>query len=288
MPVSSLPATWQGRLADRLRREFRKVTWRYRSLPNFLLIGCQKGGTSSLHGYLSQHPRLQPADVKEVHFFDGGLHPRWDKYVEGERLYRSYFGWRGRLNSQGRQSFEASPCYMFNPLAPSRMAAMVPDAKLIVLLRDPVERAISHYFHERRRGREALPILEAFQAETDRLAPVHASGNYKDVHWINFSYVARGLYAEQLDRVFTHYPRERVLILESSDFYAETKQTLAQIFDFLGLENTDLDVDLTPVGVGSNRKKVDSEVYDWLRARFVEPNARLEELLGRRFDWGRR
>lgn len=288
MPVSNLPATRYGRLPERLQREFRKITWRFRSLPDFLVIGCQKGGTSSLHGYLSQHPRLQPADVKEVHFFDGGLHPGWDKYVEGERLYRSYFGWRHFLHAQGRQSFEASPCYMFNPLGPARMAAMVPDARLIVLLRDPVERAVSHYFHERRRGREILPILEALQSEADRLAPVYASGNYKDERWINFSYVTRGLYAEQLERLFEHYPRERVLILESSEFYTDPKQALSQVLGFVGVDYNGFNADLTPVGVGNNREKVDSAVYDWLSARFIEPNARLEDLLGRRFDWCRR
>lgn len=276
------------RLTDRVYREWKKVSWRYRCLPDVLIIGCQKGGTSSLHNYLAQHPRMFEADVKEVHFFDGGLDPAWNKYAEGERLYRSYFPHREAVRAAAGLSFEATPEYMYNPLAPQRMAAMVPAAKLIVLLRDPVERAISNYFHERRRGREKLSIMDALLAEEEHMDAVRASGDYKDTRLIWKAYVTRGLYAEQLDRVFTHYPRERVLILESSDFYANPKQTLAQVFDFLGVENADLDVDLTPVGVGSNRKKVDSEVYDWLRARFVEPNARLEELLGRRFDWGRR
>lgn len=285
--VPGTPAPLHDRLVDRMQREFRKATWRLRALPDFLVIGCQKGGTSSLHTYLAQHPRLAPADIKEVHFFDGGLQPGWDKYAEGERLYRSYFDWRSSMCAQGRQSFEASPCYMFNPLAPARMAAMVPDTKLIALLRDPVDRAVSHYFHELRRGRETLPMMEALEAEDDRLATARTSGDYKDTSWINMSYATRSLYAEQLERVFEHFPRERVLILESSEFYGNPKRTLAQVLDFIGLDDAGLDADLTPVGVGTNRTKVDAEVYDYLNARFAEPNARLQDMLSRHFDWGK-
>lgn len=219
-----------------------------------------------------------------MHFFDGGLQPRWDKHKEGARLYQSYFPLRSQM-SKGCKAFEATPCYMFNPLAPSRMARMVPDAQLIVLLRDPVERAISHYFHERRRRRETLPLQEALQAEQRRLAPVYRSGDYKDTSWINHSYVKRGLYAEQLKRVFAHYPRNRVLVLESSKFYLNPKHTVNLILDFLNIDITDPKVQFDPIGVGTNRTEVDPETLDWLTARFAEPNAYLEELLGRGFDW---
>lgn len=276
------------RMADRARREWKKLSWQSRCLPDMLIIGCQKGGTSSLYNYLSQHPRMFEADVKEVHFFDGGLDPAWDKYAEGERLYRSYFPRTEAVRAAGGLAFEATPGYMHNPLAPARMAAMVPDAKLIALLRDPVERTISNYFHEQRRGREKLPIMEALQAEAAHMDAVRAGGDYKDARWIWKAYVTRGLYAEQLERVFEHYPRDRVLILESSEFYGDPKRALAQVLAFIGLDETGFQADLTPVGVGTNRKKVDPKVYDWLSASFTEPNERLQDLLGRRFDWAAR
>jgi len=287
IPYADAPSTSRRflKLTQRVKREFRKTTWRYRALPNFLIVGCQKGGTSSLHAYLAQHPSLAPAAIKEVHFFDGGLLPSWEKYADGERLYRSYFGWDALLKAQGRQSYEASPCYMFNPLAPSRMAAMVPDAKLIVLLRDPVDRAISHYFHEKRKGREPLAIMDALFAEDERLAVARCSGNYKDLSWINHSYVTRGLYAEQLERVFEYYPLDQVLILESSEFYGDPKRALAQVLAFIGLDDIGFDVDLIPVNVGTNRTEMAAEVHDHLTAQFAESNKRLFDLLSRRFDW---
>ena len=273
------------RMADRAKREWKKLSWQARCLPDFLIIGCQKGGTSSLHNYLSQHSRLFEADIKEVHFFDGGLDPDWNKYAEGERLYRSYFPRASKVREVGGQAFEATPEYMHNPHAPARMKALVPDAKLIILLRDPIERTISNYFHERRRGRESLPIMEALEAEAEHMDAVRAVGDFKDTRWICKAYMTRGLYAQQLELVFEHYPYERVLILESSEFYGDPKATLAQVLDFIGLDDTGFEVDLTPVGVGTNRTKVDPEVYDWLINRLREPNQKLEQLLGRRFDW---
>jgi hypothetical protein len=220
-----------------------------------------------------------------VHFFDGGLQPQWVKYAEGERLYRSYFGWQAPLQAQGRQSFEASPCYIFNMLASARMVAMVPDAKLIVLLRDPVERAVSHYFHEKRRGRETLLILDALEAEEERLAPARAEGNYKDPRYINMSYVTRRLYAEQLERIFENYPRDQLLALDSSEFYADSKTALGYVLDFLGLDDTGFGPDLTPVGGATNSTKVEPEVRDWLADLFAKPNKRLFDMLSRRFEW---
>lgn len=274
------------RLADRAQREWKKLSWKSRSLPDVMIIGCQKGGTSSLHTYLTQHPRMFEADVKEVHFFDGGLDPAWDKYAEGERLYRSYFPRSSTVRAARGLAFEATPEYMHNLAAPARMAKMVPGAKLIALLRDPVERTISNYFHEQRRGREKLPFLEALEAEAEHMRDVRAGGDFKDTRWIWKAYTTRGLYADQLERVFEHYPRDQILILDSSEFYGDPKRALGQVLDFIGLDDTGFNVDLTPVGVGTNRRKIDPEVREWLTRRFAEPNARLEDLVGRRFDWG--
>ena len=145
----------------RIELKLRKATSGMRALPDFIIAGAQKCGTSSMHQYLTQHPRLLAGSIKEIHFFDGGLDPVWDKYAEGEALYRSYFPLRSTVRQKRALCFEASPDYMFNPAAAERMARMVPDAKIVVLLRDPVERAISHYFHELRRGRESEDIETA-------------------------------------------------------------------------------------------------------------------------------
>jgi hypothetical protein len=108
------------------------------ALPAFIIVGTQKGGTSSLYSYLCTHPEVWPATKKEVHFFD-------NHFSETEEWYRSHFPSRLKLKLTGRITGEASPYYLFHPLAPRRMADVAPKAKLIMLLRNPVKRAISHY-----------------------------------------------------------------------------------------------------------------------------------------------
>lgn len=276
-------------LPELLRRrvvlKLRKATAGLRALPDFVIVGAQKCGTSSMHQYLLQHPRLMPAAIKEVHFFDGGLDPVWDKYAEGEPLYRSYFPLRSAVSKVKGKCFEASPDYMFSPVAPARMARMIPDAKLVILLRDPVERAISHYFHERRRGRETEDIARAFALEEERLAPALASGNYKDTRFINLSYKARGRYAEQLARIFAHFPRENVLVLEAEGFFEDPGAGMRQVLDFVGMTPFPHGIDSKPTGTGSNKTTVPDHVRADLQACFTEPNRALADMLGRRFRW---
>lgn len=280
----AMPSTTQ-RLADRAQRSLKKLSWKTRALPDFVIVGTQKGGTSSLHAYLSQHPRMFPGDIKEVHFFDGGLTHNWDKYAEGERLYRSYFPKKSIVHAAKGLVFEATPNYMHNPPAIPRMASLLPNAKVIALLRDPVDRAISNYFHEKRRGRETRPMMDALLAEDETLDRIRASGDYKNPDWNFKSYVSRGLYADQLETLFEHYDRDRVLVLESSEFYAHPQAALSQVLDFVGMQDNGFEFDLTPVGQATNRTKVDPNIYDWLIDRFKVPNQRLEQLLGRSFNW---
>lgn len=272
-------------LRRRLALHWRKATSGLRSLPDFIIAGAQKCGTSSMHQYFTQHPRLLAGSVKEVHFFDGGLDPAWDKYAEGEKLYRSYFPLRSLVKKKQALCFEASPEYIFNPPAVERMARMVPDARIVILLRDPVERAISHYFHERRRGRETCDIDMAFAQEDARLAPAVATGNYKDTRFINLSYKTRGLYAQQLERLFRVYPRERVLVLEAERFFEDPMTVMKEVLDFVGADPFPHVIDVKPTGVGSNKSKVAPEIHAQLQAYFAEPNRQLAELLGQRFRW---
>ena len=119
-------------------------------LPGFLIIGAQKSGTTTLFAMLGTHPQLTRPTDKEVHYFS--LH-----YERGEAWYRRHF--------KGEIAFEASPYYIFHPAAPERIRATIPNAKLIAILRDPVQRSISHYFHSVLKGHETLPMLEALHAE---------------------------------------------------------------------------------------------------------------------------
>ena len=136
-----------------------------RIAPSFLVIGAQRSGSTALYRHLAAHPAILPPLRKEVHYFDF-------QYAKGRAWYLAHFpGIQERITGNYRAiTFEASPYYMLHPLAPERIMAFNPDMKLIAILRDPVDRALSHYHHEARRGVETLTFEEAIAAEPERLA----------------------------------------------------------------------------------------------------------------------
>lgn len=266
------PAT--PRLADVSRRLLARSTGRVRRGPDFLIIGTQRGGTTSLYHYLAQHPAVVPSARKEVHYFDL-------QYHRGDAWYRSHFPLRDPFHRPGLVSGEASPYYLFHPLVPARVAASHPGVRLIVLLRDPVDRAISHHEHERAKGRESLPLAEALEAEPDRIdagVRQRVQAGIEEPAHRRFSYVARGRYAEQLERWFAHFPRDRFLILRSESLFTDPARTVDEVTTFLGLRPHP-PADLTARNVRSY-PAVPSDLRRALRARFVEDTARLNDLLG--------
>ena len=233
----------QGLLAlERLSRQRDSAD---RALPAFLIIGAQKCGTSSLFDCLQQHPAVAAPLVKELHFFDLAFH-------RGERWYRAHFPRRSELPPNG-QTFEASPYYLFHPAVPGRAKALLPDCRLIAMLRDPVERAYSHYWHEVNRGFEKLPIEQALDQEEERLSGTEssltASTSARSHAHQHFSYLARGRYLEQLEAWQRHFPKEQMLILRSEGFFASPQDELERVCDFLGLP-TDHGIDARPRNEG--------------------------------------
>jgi len=211
-----------------------------RTCPDYLIIGGKRCGTTALQNYLTRHPHvLAPHSRKGTHYFD-------TNWVRGERWFRAHFptqaarAMRMRAGGGPVVTGEASPYYCFHPDAPRRIAATLPDVRLIFLVRDPVERAFSHFDYERRRGQEPLSnIHDALDAESDRLAgeeqrlradPAYVSEPHR--HW---SYQARGRYDHQLDAVFEHVDRDRVLVLDFRRFFADVDAQLQRVFAFLGL-----------------------------------------------------
>jgi hypothetical protein len=253
---------------DALRRAVRSArAWTATpgALPDFLVIGGQRCGTTSLHSYLAAHPQVRAATGKELQYFS--LH-----YGRGERWYRGHFP----PSSPGVVCFEASPLYLFHPDAPSRAAATLPRGRYIALLRDPVERAWSHYLHTRSYGQESLDFAAALAAEESRLATPDGLRRY--------SYAARGRYAEQLSRWLAHVPRERLLVLRSEDLYADPTTVYAQVLGFLGLDA------FTPAEFAVHTRRVGraeppAEAVRVLREHFAPHNARLADLLGWPDPW---
>lgn len=254
-----------------------------RGLPHFLIIGAQKSGTTSLYSYMRQHPQIASASTKEIHFFDGGVEPKPDLYARGVSWYRSHFPLRTDLRN--RKTFEASPVYLFNPEAARRIHDLIPGVRMVAVLRNPTERAISHYFHEKGRNREPLPPLEAMQAEETRLAQALESGNYRAGAFVRHSYKGRGLYDQQIRRYLQFFPRSQLLVLSSDELMADPMSVLPALFEFVGVEPGFRPDDLRRKNVRVEREEVPSEVYAYLNDYFARPNAALYATIGRSFGW---
>jgi hypothetical protein len=268
------------------RRLFRRLTARGRILPDFIIIGAQRCGTTSLYNYVADHPDVASAFMKETHFFD--LH-----FAKGLGWYRAHFPSAVHRQTvqllRHRRLFvgEATPYYLFYPHAARRVRAVVPNAKLIVLLRNPIDRAYSHYHHEVSMGFETASFEEAIAREEavlpEETAKVLANEGYRSFAHFHYSYVARGLYADQLESWVKLFGRDQLLIIKSEDFYANPSMVLGQVLQFLGL----------PAWTSDTFRKYNLAHYanmepvtrERLAAFFRLPNQKLHEFLGVDFGW---
>jgi hypothetical protein len=275
---------WMNQHAPGILSVYRQATWQDRALPDFIIIGAQKCGTTSLYKYLIQHPQILPSLKKEVHFFDGGLDPGVDNFEKGTPWYSSHFP--ARINMKAAQkTFEATPAYIFNPLAAKRIYDLIPQVKLIALLRNPTERAISHYFQEKRKGMESLPILEALEKEETRLETSIKAKDYKSDIFRRYSYKSRGLYRNQLDRYIEHFPLKQILIIPSEEFFARPDSSLTRVCEFIGVDKAFKIPDLEARNVASNRHEIEPKVYEYLNNFFLPNNQALYELVGEDYGW---
>jgi len=253
------------------------------ALPDFLIIGGQKCGTSSLFRYLGLSPAVVLPDVKEVHYFD--LH--YDRGIDWYRSQLPSTSGGGRL-TRGRQiTGEASPYYMFHPLAARRIRDALPDVRLIALLRDPSRRAVSHYYHELGNGHETLPLPAALEQEDERLAGeserIAAEPGYVSFNHRHFSYQSRGVYVDQLSVWREVFPADQLLVINSDRLFRDPREEMWRVYRFLGVPGE-------PPSHYSNYNvrtypSVPDEVETRLRERFAEPNARLYEWMGEDFGW---
>ena len=267
-----------------VRHLCRRATAPIRALPDFVIIGAQKCGTSFLYRLLVQHPNVKPAFVKEVHYFDLN-------FGKGDSWYRSRFP----LQVRKKRSYvtgEASPYYLFHPHAPRRAATAVPEVRLIILLRNPVDRAYSHYQHQvarsGREGRETLTFEEAIEAEEGRLAGElekmlrdewYASRNHR-----TYSYLSRGIYVDQIAAWSRFFGRHQMLILRSEDLFDNARGTLEVVLEFLGLPPW---TPKTPASIPNKRDYSDLSpaVRQQLDEYFRPHNRRLYDYLGVDFAW---
>jgi len=268
----------------KLRHGLQYLTSPLRVLPDYLILGAKKAGTTALYDYVTQHPQVTPAFRKEISFFNG-YHGRGQLWYRS--LFPTVFGQRIKILKHGGPVLtgEATPDYLWRADCAGRVKALIPKVKLIAILRNPVDRAFSHYNHNRRFGFEERSFEDAVDAEAERLETerLQAPDAHRQVHFMHHSYKARGAYVDQLVRWFEVFPREQFLVLKAEDLKQEPEQALRRVFGFLDL----------PYHAPTEFRKLNSAVYETmdppvrrkLEEHFAPHNERLAELLGTNLMW---
>ncbi|HBO11425.1 MAG TPA: hypothetical protein DD491_01445 [Halieaceae bacterium] len=256
-------------------------------LPDFLIIGAMKSGTSTLFAMLCQHPGVLRPVTKELQYFSN---PR--NYRRGELWYRGCFPPPSVVEASERAlgyrplTGEATPA-MSLPEYAERAARLLPEARLVVTLRNPVDRAYSHYQHM---ALAAIPDRRAFEHALEQevalleqgLQVTHDSPRSLRRRLHNYGYLNRGHYVEHLSNWLRHYPRERVLILNFDAWKSDARVAAARVAGFLGLPAHDYEA--IRANEGAYRKPMAAATRDWLTEYYRPYNRRLFEMLGE--DWG--
>ncbi|MGG5820373.1 sulfotransferase family protein [Falsiroseomonas sp. HW251] len=233
---------------------------------SFLVAGVQKGGTTSLHLWLDQHPGLSLAPMKELHFFDD------DEAFAGDPPFAAYEAQFDPDKPPGTPRGESTPAYLWWPGALERIAAYNAAMKLIVLLRCPMQRAWSQYRMNRKRGEETLSFADAIGAEPARIAEGKEALR-------RFSYVSRGRYDAQLARARALFPPAQLLVLKSEDFRAAPQAGLETVCRFLGVDPIAFDAG-EEWHVGPDLGALPGDAAALLRGAFRDEVAEVEAMLG--------
>ena len=274
-------------------------TTRLIDYPDFTIIGAQKAGTTALYEYLSKHPQIQPTKEKELHYFDSE-----DRYKLGSQFYRSLF----QCGTNSKLTFDASGGYLNHDKAPGRIYAHNPNIKIIVLLRDPVERAYSAWNMYRKRylsnrnwffdewvsycGSSDLTILQRqdghlFNFLQYAIDEIELQDANKPTVVLEAPIIDHGHYYEQIQRYLSLFNESQILILESSEMKRDTVKCLQKIEVFLGISGCDWEnMNITPVFEGEYSDPIDVTAKRFLYNYYASSNERLFDLLGKRYAWG--
>lgn len=255
-----------------------------RMLPNFIIIGGRRCGTRSLYCYLKDHPNIASPLKKEVHFFDTKFDKgaNWYKAHFPSIIYKNYFE---KTNTKKLLTFEATPYFLSHPLSPKRIAKLIPKVKLIVLLRNPIDRAFSDWKHL---GTETFSFNDAIQKENERLEgeeeKLISNPNYISIpHW-RMAFKYQGLYNKFLKNWFKHFSQEQFLIIKSEDFFQNPESIMKQIYEFLELEPHKLQK-YEQYNATDEAQKMDPIIRKKLEKFFEPHNKILYEMLSTNFEW---
>jgi tetratricopeptide (TPR) repeat protein len=245
------------------------------SAPDFIIAGATKCGTTSLYKYLDKHPQIIVSRKKEIDFFNR-------HFARGLDWYLSQFPF---LDDRSFITGEASPNYLDAPIAARNMYQTFPNIKLIILLRNPIEKAVSSYYHKLHKGlaQDNYSLQEAVSKELESLSRIPseklARSSYKDPNNILGS-----LYYYRLQSWFDLFPREQILIIKSEDLYQNTSVIMTEVYQFLGLPPHHSNEYLV-WNYGTYVPIDDPDLRRTLADYFKPHNQKLEEFLGRKFDW---
>ena len=277
------------RALRRTSRAVGRATAGARMTPGFLIVGAQRCGTTSMYKAITRHPAVLPAVLhKGAHYFDTG-------YQRGESWYRGHFPLQVTARRVRRETGtapltgESSPYYSFHPLAGERIARDLPGVRLIMLVRDPVERAYSAHAHESARGFEDETFERALELEEERLAGaeerLRREPTSRDYHHQHHAYVTRGQYVDQLERLTGLVGRDRLHLVDSDEFFTRPEEVYAGVLDFLGLPAW------RPESFEKHNARPRAEMAPALRVRleehFAPYDTRLAEWWGRTPAWRR-
>ena len=255
-------------------------------LPDFIIIGASRSGTTSLYEYLNQHPSIIRGVGKEIHYFD-------KNFDRGIKWYKSFFPTKRKKSKLEEKlkgkclTGESTPRYLYHHHAPKRVLQLLPNVKLIVVLRNPIDRAYSRYEQQAAVGLEELSFEDAIEQEenriTDDMKKMEKDENFYSVYFYRKAYKTMGIYVNQLRRWFEYFPREQFLILKSEDLRSNPAQVYNQTIEFLGLPKHELD----SFKAYRMRKypTLSEKTRDKLSNFFRQYNEQLYQLLGRNFDW---
>jgi len=267
------------------KKIFQIATSRIRTLPDFLIIGSSKSGTTSLYSYLRQHPNVFAET--NIHFFEYILSNNilWYKSHFPTNIYKLYIKWKTRHDLL---SGEHVVSHLFHPLVPQRVKEIIPTVKLIVLLRNPVERAYSHYQMLVRNHLERRFFIDALRSELKRIEigqkePKLKINNPDFDNAVSFSYLRHGIYVDKLKHWMNFFPKEQFLIFSTDELNSNPKYVIQQTFDFLNLPPFEIK-NLEKQNVGKY-EKIDEETKEFLIKFYKPHNERLYQLLDRDLHW---
>ena len=254
-------------------RFYQNLTVNSRMKPSFLVIGYAKSGTTSLFHYLSQHPQICQPTLKEIQYFA-------QSYWRGKKWYQSHFPTR----KKNCITFEASPDYIWYPNSLRRIHNEFPNMKLILLLRNPIDRAYSHYNHKRTENRDSMDTFEkAIDEDQERYDFILKNSETLRAYDIfPAPYLSIGKYSRDLKNCYNIFTKNQVLVIKSEELKINPSDTLNKIFEFLNLPNTEVNF------VKKNVRKYEQmniKTRNMLRDYYNSSNQELENMLNIKLDW---